>query len=229
MILVPNNGSSSGNGPSPGSESSPLHGTSRQRDDIWSKLLGQVGHARDEEAFAQLFAHFAPLIKGFCLGNLNSSFPADAAEEVVQEVMFRVWQKSPTYDPSKAAASTWIYTVMRNCRIDLMRRNQRTPVEESPIDIDDIWDEADDDQAFVYMQQSSNEALIDKSFSQLPPEQRQVLTQVYMQGKTHQQIAQETGLPLGTVKSRVRIGLKKMQTLILGAEKSVEKGRGTWQ
>lgn len=229
MILVPTNGSSSGNGPSPGSESSPLHGTSRQRDDIWSKLLGQVGHARDEEAFAQLFAHFAPLIKGFCLGNLNSSFPADAAEEVVQEVMFRVWQKSPTYDPSKAAASTWIYTVMRNCRIDLMRRNQRTPVEESPIDIDDIWDEADDDQAFVYMQQSSNEALIDKSFSQLPPEQRQVLTQVYMQGKTHQQIAQETGLPLGTVKSRVRIGLKKMQTLILGAEKSVEKGRGTWQ
>lgn len=229
MILVPNNGSSSGNGPSPGSESSPLHGTSRQRDDIWSKLLRQVGHARDEEAFAQLFAHFAPLIKGFCLGNLNSSFPADAAEEVVQEVMFRVWQKSPTYDPSKAAASTWIYTVMRNCRIDLMRRNQRTPVEESPIDIDDIWDEADDDQAFVYMQQSSNEALIDKSFSQLPPEQRQVLTQVYMQGKTHQQIAQETGLPLGTVKSRVRIGLKKMQTLILGAEKSVEKGRGTWQ
>ncbi len=203
--------------------------SSRQRDDTWSKMLELVGQDRDEQAFAQLFAHFAPLIKGFCLGNLNSSFPADAADEVVQEVMFKVWQKAPTYDSTKAAASTWIYTVMRNCRIDLMRRNQRTPTDGDVIDIDDIWDEADDDQAFVYMQQSSNEALIDKSFSQLPPEQRQVLTQVYMQGKTHQQIAQETGLPLGTVKSRVRIGLKKMQTLILGAEKAAEKNRGAWQ
>lgn len=204
----------------------PQTGPAKQRDDTWSKLLEQVGQERDEQAFAQLFAHFAPLIKGFCLGNLNSSFPADAAEEIVQEVMFKVWQKAPSYDATKSAASTWIYTVMRNCRIDLMRRNQRVPIDRDAIDIDDIWDEADDDQAFVYLQQSSNEALIDKSFTQLPPEQRQVLTQVYMQGKTHQQIADETGLPLGTVKSRVRIGLKKMQTLIVGAEKVAEKIRG---
>ncbi len=190
------------------------------RDDTWSRLLEQVGRERDEAAFARLFAHFAPLIKGFCLGNLNGNFPADAADEVVQEVMFKVWQKSPSFDSSKAAASTWIYTVMRNCRIDLIRRNQRTPTDREGIDVDDIWDEADDDHAFVYLQQASNEALIDRSFTQLPPEQRQVLTQVYMQGKTHQQIADETGLPLGTVKSRVRIGLKKMQTLIVAAEKS---------
>ena len=199
-----------------------------QRIDAWSQLLERVGRERDEQAFAQLFAHFAPLIKGFCLGNLNSNFPADAAEEIVQEVMFKVWQKAPAYDSTKAAASTWIYTVMRNCRIDLMRRNRRTPTDSEVIDIEDIWDEADDDQAFVYMQQSSNEALIDKSFTQLPLEQRQVLTQVYMQGKTHQQIASETGLPLGTVKSRVRIGLKKMQMLIVGAEKDADKKRGNF-
>lgn len=199
-----------------------------QRDDTWSRLLERVGQARDEQAFAQLFAHFAPLIKGFCLGNLNSNFPADAADEVVQEVMFKVWQKAPGYDATKAAASTWIYTVMRNCRIDLMRRNKRTPTDSDGIEIDDIWDEADDDQAFVYLQQASNEALIDKSFTQLPPEQRQVLTQVYMQGKTHQQISDETGLPLGTVKSRVRIGLKKMQSLIVGVEKNAEKIKGNW-
>jgi RNA polymerase sigma-70 factor (ECF subfamily) len=200
-----------------------------QRDDIWSQLLEQVGRQRDEQAFARLFAHFAPLIKGFCLGNLNANFPPDAAEEIVQEVMFKVWQKSPGYDASKAAASTWIYTVMRNCRIDLIRRNRRIPVDSETIEIDDIWDEADDDLAYVYMQQASNEALISKSFGQLPPEQRQVLTQVYMQGKTHQQIASETGLPLGTVKSRVRIGLKKMQSLILGAERVAEKNRGSAQ
>lgn len=202
-----------------------------QRDDNWSRLLERVGQTRDEQAFAELFAHFAPLIKGFCLGNLNSSFPADAAEEIVQEVMFKVWQKAPSYESTKAAASTWIYTVMRNCRIDLMRRNRRTPAGSEGIEIDDIWDEADDDQAYVHLQHASNEALIERSFTQLPPEQRQVLTQVYMQGKTHQQIAGETGLPLGTVKSRVRIGLKKMQTLIVGAEKAsaekmAEKNKG---
>jgi RNA polymerase sigma-70 factor (ECF subfamily) len=141
--------------------------------------------------------------------------------------MFKVWQKSPGYESTKAAASTWIYTVMRNCRIDLMRRNKRTPTDREGIDIDDIWDEADDDQAYVHLQQASNEALIERSFTQLPPEQRQVLTQVYMQGKTHQQIAGETGLPLGTVKSRVRIGLKKMQTLILGAERAGAEKAGT--
>ena len=186
------------------------------RDDTWSRLLAAVGRDRDEAAFAKLFAHFAPLIKGFCLGNLNSSFPADAADEIVQEVMFKVWQKSPSYDASKAAASTWIYTVMRNCRIDLMRRNKRSTSDSGVIDIDDIWDESADDQAYVYLMQASNEAMVQRSFSQLPVEQRQVLTQVYMQGKTHQEIALETGLPLGTVKSRVRIGLKKMQALING-------------
>lgn len=199
-----------------------------QRDDTWSRLLEKVGQDRDEQAFAQLFAHFAPLIKGFCLGNLNANFPADSADEIVQEVMFKVWQKAPGYDSGKAAASTWIYTVMRNCRIDLMRRNKRTPTDNDAIEIDDIWDEADDDQAFVYLQQSTNEVLIEKSFTQLPPEQRQVLTQVYMQGKTHQQISDETGLPLGTVKSRVRIGLKKMQTLITGSEKVSERIKGNY-
>ena len=69
--------------------------------------------------------------------------------------MFKVWQKAPSYDATKAAASTWVYTVMRNCRIDLMRRNRRIPTDRDGIDIDDIWDEADDDQAFVYLQQSS--------------------------------------------------------------------------
>jgi len=207
----------------------PINGAGKQqRDDAWSCLLEKVGQSRDEQAFAQLFAHFAPLIKGFCLGNLNSNFLADAADEVVQEVMFKVWQKAPGYDSTKAAASTWIYTVMRNCRIDLMRRNRRTPSDNDGIEIDDIWDEADDDLAFVYLQQSSNEALIEKSFTQLPPEQRQVLTQVYMQGKTHQQISDETGLPLGTVKSRVRIGLKKMQTLISGSEKTSEQVKGNF-
>jgi len=191
--------------------------TTGGRDDSWSRLLELVGRERDEAAFAKLFAHFAPLIKGFCLGNINANFPPDAADEIVQEVMFKVWQKSPSYDATKAAASTWIYTVMRNCRIDLMRRNQRSTSDSGVLEIDDIWDESAEDQAYVYLMQANNEAMIQQSFAQLPHEQRQVLTQVYMQDKTHQQIALEMGLPLGTVKSRVRIGLKKMQILVVNA------------
>lgn len=186
------------------------------RVDVWSSLLEKVGKTRDEAAFAQLFAHFAPLIKGFCLGNLNANFPSEAAEEIVQEVMFKVWQKSSSYDCTKAAASTWIYTVMRNCRIDFMRRNKNSSRDNDVIDVDDIWDESSEDQGYIYLMQAHNEAMVQMSFAQLPTEQRQVLTQVYMQGKTHQQIANETGLPLGTVKSRVRIGLKKMHLLITG-------------
>jgi RNA polymerase sigma factor (sigma-70 family) len=145
------------------------------REDAWSTLLTRVGQQRDEAAFAQLFAHFAPLIKGFCLGNLNANFPADAADEIVQEVLFKVWQKSPSYDATKAAASTWIYTVMRNCRIDIMRRNRRTISDSGVIEIEDIWDETAEDQAYVYLQQASNEVLIQAAFGQLPAEQRLVL------------------------------------------------------
>ncbi len=199
------------------------------REDTWSRLLERVGQERDENAFAQLFAHFAPLIKGFCLGNVNASFPADAADEIVQEVLFKVWQKAPSYDATKAAASTWIYTVMRNCRIDVMRRNKRTITDSGVIEIEDIWDEAADDQAYVYLQQASNETIIQNAFKQLPTEQRVVLTQVYMQGKTHQQISTETGLPLGTVKSRVRIALKKMQLLIDVASKKRSDTTGDGQ
>lgn len=184
------------------------------RDDNWSKLLTQVGKHRDQAAFSKLFAHFAPLIKGFCLANPAQSLPGEAADELVQEVLFKVWTKAPYFDSSKAAASTWIFTVMRNCRIDMMRRNSRHLVSSGEIEVDDIWDEELDHQPLVLLQQSRNADLIHSSFAELPQEQKQALTQVYMQGKSHSEIADETGLPLGTVKSRVRMGLKKLQAAI---------------
>ncbi len=180
------------------------------RTDAWSKLLQDVGRHRNEQAFSRLFQHFAPLIKGFCLSNGSHSLPGEAAEELVQEVMVKVWLKSPSFDPTKAAASTWIFTVMRNCRIDMLRRNSRHQINQDPIDVDDIWDDSSANEPFVRLQQSRHEEMIQASFSVLPPEQKQVLAQVYMQGKSHSEIAEESGLPLGTVKSRVRMGLKKL-------------------
>ncbi len=188
---------------------------SQVREDTWSQLLERVGQKRDESAFQQLFKHFEPLIKGFCVNQGGVNYSADFADEIVQEVMIKVWQKAPYFDPSKAAASTWIYTVMRNCRIDLLRKNQRHQITDGgSLEVDDLWDETTENQPFVYLQHSRNEDLIRQSFESLPVEQRQALTQVYMQGKTHSEIAEASGLPLGTVKSRVRMGLQKLQQSI---------------
>lgn len=187
---------------------------SGKRTDNWSELLTRVGQQQDQLAFKSLFDHFGPLIKGFCLNNINQGFGPDAAEEVVQEVMFKVWQKAPTFDANKAAASTWIYTVMRNARIDLIRRNKRHTSDQDPIDVDDIWDEDNSTGPVVQFQKIRDEQLVRESFSVLPQEQRHAITEVYMKGKSHSEVADETGLPLGTIKSRVRMGLQKIQIFI---------------
>lgn len=183
----------------------------RQRDDEWSVLLDRVGKQRCNQSFAKLFKHYAPLIKGFCLSNANLSMPGEMADELVQEVMLKIWTKAPSFDATKSAANTWVYTVMRNSRIDILRRNNRHAFQSDPVEVDDIWDESTDNQPFVRLQQSRNKDMLTDSFKDLPAEQQQVLQQVYMHGKSHSEIAGETGLPLGTVKSRVRMGLKKLQ------------------
>ena len=145
---------------------------------------------------------------------MSYSLPGEAADELVQEVMLKIWTKSKSFDAKKASASTWIFTIMRNCRIDMMRKNGRHNINQDDIEVDDIWDDDIENQPFVSLQHARNETVIDKSLKQLPTEQKQVLAQVYMQGKSHSEIADETGLPLGTVKSRVRMGLKKLQISI---------------
>ena len=128
--------------------------------------------------------------------------------------MLKIWQKAPSYDPSKAAASTWIYTVMRNARIDLMRRNKRHQTDNSPIEVDDLWDEDSITGPVSQFQRLRDAEVVQQSFKILPREQRKALTEVYMKGKSHSEVASESGLPLGTVKSRVRMGLQKLQAHI---------------
>ena len=181
------------------------------RDDDWSKLLNLVGAKRDRAAFERLFRHFAPLIKGFHYSRSTQAFSPEAADELVQEVMFRVWRKAPSFDCSKASANTWVYTIMRNCRIDMLRRNSRRQESDSDIDVDDIWDETPEAQPLLYLQQKRSERDIRECMQALPADQRHVLEKAYMEGKSHSEISSELGLPLGTVKSRVRLALKKLQ------------------
>lgn len=185
------------------------------RDDSWSTLLAKVAISRDEKAFAELFAHFAPLIKGFCQSNI-SYLAAEAAEELVQEVMFKIWQKSVDFDPSRASASTWIFTITRNARIDYLRKNSKHTSMTQTLDTEDIWDEDADNQPYVFLQKSREQNEVSGYLNSLPQEQSRCITKVYMEGKSHSEIAEELNLPLGTVKSRVRLGLKKLQSVGFG-------------
>ena len=177
-----------------------------KRDDEWSVCLQTVAQTQDKQEFAKLFKHFAPLIKAFALN--GSALAAAHAEELVQEVMIKVWQKATAYNPHKAAASTWIYTIARNCRTDMYRRLQKF---DTPISADDIWPEGESDEMFVAVQQKRDATRIREMLQDLPHEQCQILMKVYMEGKSHSEVAEELDLPLGTVKSRVRLAMKKLQ------------------
>ena len=93
-----------------------------KRSDQWSQLLIAVGKDRDRQAFAELFEHFGPLLKGFAHASRSEGWFPGLGDDLVQEVMIKVWNKAAGYNAEKASATTWIYTVARNCRIDMLRR-----------------------------------------------------------------------------------------------------------
>lgn len=190
-----------------------MNQTKANSDTDWPAVMRKIAIDRDRSAFAMFFDFFAPKVKAYS----HSKQPGSElmADELVQDVMLKVWDKAHTYKAELASVSTWLYTLSRNCRIDQLRRNKKTV----PLDSDDIWyEEETSPDPFQSMQQQRTDAGIHKSLAQLPDEQLQVLTKVYMQGKTQQEASDELGLPLGTVKSRVRLALKKLETMLRPAQ-----------
>lgn len=176
------------------------------RSDNWSELLVKVGADRDKAAFAQLFDHFAPLLKGFLMR--GSTLGPERAEELAQETMIKVWRKASSFNARKASASTWIYTVARNCRIDWLRREAKASRE---IEADDIYESTEENPSYSSLVQLRNRDRIRESLAQLPPEQLEVVGKIYFESKSHSEVADELALPLGTVKSRIRLALNRLQ------------------
>lgn len=178
---------------------------------VLKDCMAKVAQQRDKQAFAQLFDHFAPLLRAYSLAHEPGS--ALVADELAQEVMIKVWNKAHTYKPQVAAVNTWVFTLARNCRIDYLRRNGRYCTD---IDPTELFNDIEDDQPdpFQAIQQRRAESRVQDGLKQLPTEQSQVLAKVYLEGKSHQEAAQELGLPLGTVKSRVRRALHKLEILV---------------
>lgn len=177
-----------------------------RRTDEWSEALVQIGAHQDRAAFARFFRHFAPLIKAFALS--GSTMSANHADELVQEVMLKVWQKAGGFNPEKAAASTWVYTIARNCRTDMFRRLQKF---DTPLAAEDLSIEVEEEEPFVVLHARRGSDRVRELMGQLPPDQAQILAKVYMEGKSHSEAAAELDLPLGTVKSRVRLAIQKLQ------------------
>lgn len=172
------------------------------REAEWSDCVARIRDTEDESAFVALFEHFAPRIKGFLI---KSGASATMAEECTQEVMATLWQKAYQFDPTRASVSTWIFTIARNKKIDLLRKQRRPDPEEL------FWGpEAEPDQADAVILQQESERLT-KALQSLPEKQRVLLQRAYFGDLSHGEIAAETGLPLGTIKSRIRLALERLR------------------
>lgn len=165
-------------------------------------LLLAVARNADEAAFAALFSHFAPRVKAFLMR--SGTAPA-VAEDCAQDVMATVWRKAGQFDPSRATAATWIFTIARNRRIDLLRRDRRPEPE------DLTWgpEPEPDPQDVLALQQETNR--LGDALQRLPKDQRDLIERAYFGDLSHGEIARITGLPLGTIKSRIRLAIDKLR------------------
>ncbi|MCV2870265.1 sigma-70 family RNA polymerase sigma factor [Defluviimonas sp. WL0002] len=161
-----------------------------------------VRDRRDRAAFARLFDYYAPRLKSV---TLRSGTPAAEAEDIVQDVMLAVWHKASQYDPARADVSGWIYRIARNRQIDLARRKARPEPEDLMLDASHA-PEADQ---IVAMAQEAGE--LRRALGQLAPEQKRLIEKAYLGDMSHVEIREDTGLPLGTIKSRIRLGLERLR------------------
>lgn len=170
-------------------------------------LIRAIAQHRDRAAFATMFGHFAPRVKAWMMrGGCNSA----AAEELAQETMLAVWQKAASFDASRAAASTWIFTIARNLRIDALRR-ERHPSSLMPDPAEAPQPQISADGKLAMEQE---EACIRAALDRLPAEQAEVVRKAFFEEKPHVQIERELGIPLGTVKSRLRLAMNRLRAAL---------------
>jgi RNA polymerase sigma factor (sigma-70 family) len=187
--------------------------TAKANEPDWGALLARVAHEGDKAAFREIYNYFAPRIKAYAI---NQGF-GQHAEVLVQEVMTNVWRNADKYTESLASVSTWIFTISRNQRIDLLRKMNRNKAE-IVIETEELWQIPVEDTTVRSIQSASTEKCIRESIDTLPEEQMIAVRKVYYEGKTHQEVAEELNIPLGTLKGRLRLSLKKLRVMLEATE-----------
>lgn len=182
----------------------------------YSDLVVRVATDRDKAAFAELFDHFAPRLKGYLM---QQGADASVAEEIAQDVMVTLWRKADLFDPQKSSASTWLFRIARNRRIDRLRRQRTAELDPAePL----LQPSAPADVA-TEMDARLREERVRAALDLLPDEQKEVVRQAFFVGLSHSEIAEQTGLPLGTVKSRIRLAFGRLRQAI-ESDSSVDVG-----
>lgn len=175
--------------------------------DQLAKDIVAIAQQRDRHAFARVFDHFAPRIKGFLM---RSGSDSDTAEELAQEAMLKVWRKAALFDPARASASAWAFTIARNLRIDRHRRDKRAELYALTA-TDDDPPPIQPDESLLLAQRGVR---VREAIAVLPPDQKVVVTLSFVEGKAHSEIAEMLQIPLGTVKSRMRLAMSKLRGIL---------------
>ena len=171
-----------------------------------SELMVKVKNDRDQIAFSNLFDFLAPKLKAYFIQN---GISADISEELTQEVMSIIWSKSDRYDPSKSAVTTWVYTIARNKKVDFFRKSAKINVNDD--DIREFLYENGDEDKLSRKEAAEQVNRINKELNQ---DQRKMIKMNFFENKSHKKIAEELEIPLGTVKSRIRHLLIKLQRFL---------------
>ncbi|MDX5593234.1 sigma-70 family RNA polymerase sigma factor [Pseudovibrio sp. SPO723] len=183
---------------------SPSGGTSVPPNRL-SQLLATMSATQDRGSFRELYDYFAPRLKQFYM---RSGTDEAMAEEMVQETFVLVWRKSHLYDPSRSAASTWIFTIARNHRIDRLRREKRFVQKEEHFFEAELVDDGTQDRD---VDQPKMSLIINEALAELPPNQAELVRLSFYEEVTHAEIASRLQLPLGTVKSRLRLAFGRLR------------------
>ncbi len=170
-------------------------------------LVDLVARNRDRQAFIRLFDHYAPRINAYLLriGTDNG-----VAEELAQEVMVTLWRKAELFDRRKSSVGTWLFRIARNRRIDAIRRDRLGDIDQN----DPVFQPAEPAEADETLDAQVREERIRAAVAALPEEQRDLVHLAFFKGLTHSQIAEERGLPLGTVKSRIRLAFTRLRRVL---------------
>jgi len=174
--------------------------------DEHGRLIQAVATRRDREAFAHLFEYFAPRLKAYMM---RTGASAGAAEDFAQDAMLTVWRKADLFDPRRASAATWIFTIARNRRLDVLRKEARALALPELDLIPDAPDQPD-----ALLSETEEAERLTAAMRQLSPDHIEVLRLAFFQGDPHSEIARRLNLPLGTVKSRIRKAMIKLRVAL---------------